>query len=171
MADLANLRNPTSRPTSQPTILHNPTTDDYSAQDLSSGDDASFDAPNNNNDDEWSEPNDPRNDHDLLIEANVEFEDDESSDTCQSNNPTQDNHQTIYKCTSENDWRKVGGLVFAREIEPVLPVPYVQENTLFSPNISPEDVESLKDASGDIRFEKVFDWCLPRSEVWRTDLF
>ena len=61
LADLANLRTTTSRPTSQPTVLHNPTTDDYHAQDLSSGDDASFDAPNNNDDDEWTEATEPPN--------------------------------------------------------------------------------------------------------------
>ena len=101
LAQLANLRQ-TSRPTSRPTILHNPTTDDYSAQDLSSDSgDESFGAPNNNDDDDdWSQPNEQPNDHDLLLEANVKFEDDDSSNSLQSNIPLQDHKTTIQQYSS-----------------------------------------------------------------------
>jgi hypothetical protein len=29
-------------------------------------------------------------------------------------------------------------------------------------NITDEELKSLRDSSGEIRFEKVFEWCLPR---------
>ena len=33
---------------------------------------------------------------------------------------------------------------------------------MFSVDITPEEIEKLKDPSGDIRFHKVLQWCLPR---------
>lgn len=59
-------------PSSRPTILHNPTTDEYSAQDLS--DNESF---GDAKDGDWDESNnDVHIDDNLLDEENVQFEDD-----------------------------------------------------------------------------------------------
>ena len=41
-------------------------------------------------------------------------------------------------------------------------VRYTREDEMFSVDITPEEVEKLKDPSGDIWFHKVLEWCLPR---------
>ena len=56
--------------------------------------------------------------------------------------------------------------VTPRTIEPV---EFIGPDELFSPKITDEELESLKDASGDIRFENVFGWTLPR--FGETDYF
>eukprot|EP00956_Cyclotella_meneghiniana_P043310 scaffold263758_cov139-Cyclotella_meneghiniana.AAC.1 len=170
LAQLANCL-PTSRPSSRPTILHNSTTDEYSAQDLS--DNESF---GDANDGDWDESNnDAPLDDTLLDEESIEFEaggDDDASDSSSSagqpNHTTQDGNQTKYKSTDSEHWDKIGSVVKVngqnititpREIQPV---PYVRENELFTPNLTLQQIDELKDSSGDIRFEKVFDYCLPR---------
>ena len=42
------------------------------------------------------------------------------------------------------------------------PVPYTDGDEEFTVNITPEEVESLIDEAGDIRFSKVMEFCLPR---------
>jgi hypothetical protein len=41
-------------------------------------------------------------------------------------------------------------------------VPFTGESQEFSPKITAEELASMTDASGDIRFESVFEWMLPR---------
>lgn len=57
-----------------------------------------------------------------------------------------------------NQWRRIGGRSAARVNEPV---PYTREHEEFCPNIMEELVEQFKDANGDIRHKKVFEWLLP----------
>jgi hypothetical protein len=66
---------------------------------------------------------------------------------------------TIYTRTEPTEWRRIAGRVVAREI---LPIPFTGANELFTPNATEEDVESFKDENGDIRYERVFEWMLPR---------
>ena len=42
------------------------------------------------------------------------------------------------------------------------PIPFTDTNENFTVNITSEEVESLKDEAGDIRFHKVMEFCLPR---------
>ena len=44
----------------------------------------------------------------------------------------------------------------------VEPVAFTGNDEYFSPNISDELLATFKDANGDIRFERVFEWMLPR---------
>ena len=46
----------------------------------------------------------------------------------------------------------------------VEPVPFTDDNEDFTVNITPEEVELLKDEAGDIRFSKIMEFCLPRFE-------
>ena len=50
-------------------------------------------------------------------------------------------------------------------------MPYTGTQEYFAPKISDEVLASLKDASGDIRFEKVFKWLLPRFGDDDVDFF
>ena len=50
----------------------------------------------------------------------------------------------------------------------VEPVPFTDGNKDFTVNITPEEVELLKDEAGDIRFSKVMEFCLPRFEDTET---
>ena len=63
--------------------------------------------------------------------------------------------------TDKNDWQKVNDSN-RRVIDPV---PFVGENELFTPNITADELESLIDSGGDIRFESVFEWMLPRFTI------
>jgi hypothetical protein len=63
-----------------------------------------------------------------------------------------------YKLTPSNQWSQVkdgGG-------RPIEPIEFRGDNEEFTVNITDEEIESLKDSAGEIRYEKVFDWCLPR---------
>jgi hypothetical protein len=42
------------------------------------------------------------------------------------------------------------------------PIEFRGDNEEFTVKITDEEIESLKDFSGEIRYEKVFDFCLPR---------
>ena len=42
------------------------------------------------------------------------------------------------------------------------PVPYTGEHEDFIPNITDDMVDQFKDANGDIRYDKVLEWTLPR---------
>ena len=44
----------------------------------------------------------------------------------------------------------------------IAPLPFTGADDQFTPNITQQELASLKDASGDIRFENVFQFCLPR---------
>eukprot|EP00956_Cyclotella_meneghiniana_P027901 scaffold63911_cov67-Cyclotella_meneghiniana.AAC.2 len=138
-------QHPGHHPSSRPTILHNPTTDEYSAQDLS--DNESF---GDAKDGDWDESNnDVPIDDNLLDEENVQFEDDRDDYASDSY------HRPPYKSTESKHWDKIGSVVKVngqnvtitpREIQPV---PYVRENELFTPNLTLQQVEELKDGSGD----------------------
>ena len=45
---------------------------------------------------------------------------------------------------------------------PILPIPFEGDQEEFDVNITPEELEELKDDQGDIRFEKVMEWCMPQ---------
>eukprot|EP00956_Cyclotella_meneghiniana_P001712 scaffold1870_cov73-Cyclotella_meneghiniana.AAC.3 len=181
LAQLANSlpphRQPTVlHPTHQPTTLHNPTTDDFSVQQTSdfhpSDDDASFD----HNDNNWSDNEE---------EANTEdhnFEEPELNNQPEHHTPhqqTTDTNPTKYTRTLPEEWQKIGSVekdsqgrnvtVTPRTIQPL---PFTGTADLFTPNITDVELESLKDANGDIRFESVFELCLPRfGDNQETDYF
>ncbi|KAL7525437.1 hypothetical protein ACHAXR_001005, partial [Thalassiosira sp. AJA248-18] len=67
-------------------------------------------------------------------------------------------NDTIYKRTDPSEWKRIGGRSRARTIEPI---PFTGDNTNFTINITDDELKRLKDNSGDIRFESVFDWLLP----------
>lgn len=75
------------------------------------------------------------------------------------------NQSTTYKLTKPEEWVKVDGSN-ARQIEPV---PFEGDNELFTPKITSDELESLKDSAGDIRFESVFEWMLPKFTVGNTE--
>ena len=68
-------------------------------------------------------------------------------------------NDAIYQRTDPADWKKIGGRNPGRDVEPI---PFTGETELFTVNISEEELESLKDINGDIRYSKVFEWLLPR---------
>eukprot|EP00956_Cyclotella_meneghiniana_P038739 scaffold159386_cov22-Cyclotella_meneghiniana.AAC.1 len=147
----------TNRPSANrqtPTALHNPETDDYDFQNNSgfeSSDDEysteSTQAAQNNSDSGSTDDNSTAED----------TEDEEESSTQDANN--NNNTSRKYIRTDPKAWKKIGSLVIARTIEPV---PFEGENTLFTPKFTDEELASMKDASGDIRVEKVFEMLLPR---------
>jgi hypothetical protein len=57
------------------------------------------------------------------------------------------------------EWKRIRGRSKGRNI---LPIPFTGGGEDFAVKISDEELESLKDNSGDIRFHKVFQWLLPR---------
>ncbi|KAL7523294.1 hypothetical protein ACHAXR_000112, partial [Thalassiosira sp. AJA248-18] len=67
-------------------------------------------------------------------------------------------NDTIYRRTDPSEWKRIGGRSRARIIEPI---PFTGDNTNFTINISDDELKGLKDSSGDIRFENVFEWLLP----------
>ncbi|KAL7527968.1 hypothetical protein ACHAXR_007787 [Thalassiosira sp. AJA248-18] len=77
--------------------------------------------------------------------------DEESDDEGEQNN-------TIYTRTDPSEWKRIGGRSRAHIIEPI---PFTGDNKIFTINITDDELKGLKDNSGDIRFEKVFEWLLP----------
>ena len=45
---------------------------------------------------------------------------------------------------------------------PILPIPFEGDQEEFDVDITPAELEELKDDQGVIRFEKVMEWCMPR---------
>jgi hypothetical protein len=77
-----------------------------------------------------------------------------------------------YTRTPTSEWNKVeiedGKNQGGRQIDPIQ---WTGEE-VEAVNITDEEVDSLRDASGEIRFEKVFEWCLPRfGDDNKTTLF
>ena len=67
--------------------------------------------------------------------------------------------KTYYK-TNPKEWTKINDNGDnGRTVEPI---PFTDDNEDFTVNMTPEEVESLKDEAGDIRFSKVMEFCLPR---------
>ena len=70
---------------------------------------------------------------------------------------------TRYTRTDTSEWTKVefeeGGNEAGRRIEPIA---WTGGGEVDIVNITDEELKSLRDSSGEIRFEKVFEWCLPR---------
>ena len=67
--------------------------------------------------------------------------------------------KTYYK-TNPKEWTKINeNGDNGRTVEPI---PFTDDNEDFTVNMTPEEVESLKDEAGDIRFSKVMEFCLPR---------
>jgi len=66
----------------------------------------------------------------------------------------------IYKKTNPEHWTciKPGGRAQGRDAEPI---PFSGDTEEFDVNITDEELEKLKDESGDIRFYKVMEWLLP----------
>ena len=67
--------------------------------------------------------------------------------------------KTYYR-TDPKEWTKINDN--GDNGRTVDPIPFTDDNEDFTVNISPEEVESLKDEAGDIRFSKVMEFCLPR---------
>ena len=92
---------------------------------------------------------------DYLSEEELEVEEDESEE----NDSEEDEGQfNIYKMTDPEDWRHTKSRTKPRE---VAPIPYTGESEEFGVDITKEELASLKDKNGDIRFYKVMEWCLP----------
>ena len=65
----------------------------------------------------------------------------------------------VYARTLPEDWKEIKGRARGRTIEPI---PFTGDNDTFSVKMTDEELESVKDKSGDIRFERIFEWLLPR---------
>ena len=57
------------------------------------------------------------------------------------------------------------------EVSDMEPIPYTGEREEFDVRISEEEINSMKDANGTLRFMDVMRWCLPRFDDGETDLF
>ena len=64
--------------------------------------------------------------------------------------------------TKKEEWQKVT----VNNMHELAPVPFVGETNLFTPKITADELASLKDAGGDIRFESVFKWMIPRFTIY-----
>ena len=82
-----------------------------------------------------------------------------SSDEEEDDDDSEEEDYKIYRLTDKNDWRKVGSRTRARN---VTPIPFTGDKEEFTVKISDEELEDLRDDSGDIRFYKVFQWLLPK---------
>jgi hypothetical protein len=65
---------------------------------------------------------------------------------------------TRYKRSSAEEWTQVQ----EGEGRTIDPIPWSGDQEEFSVNITDEEVAGLMDEKDEIRFEKVFQWCLPR---------
>ena len=62
--------------------------------------------------------------------------------------------------TNMIDWIRV----FTKTEHPpitILPIPFEGDQEEFDVDITPEELEELKEPQGVIRFEKVMQWCMP----------
>ncbi|KAL7538013.1 hypothetical protein ACHAXR_008222 [Thalassiosira sp. AJA248-18] len=87
--------------------------------------------------------------------------DDDSENPASSSEDEQSDEEgndTIYRRTEPSKWKRIGGRTTARTIEPI---PFTGDNKNFATNITDEEMKCLKDSSGDIRFESIFEWLLP----------
>jgi hypothetical protein len=99
---------------------------------------------------------------DFLFENNYDEADTQPTELESDNDLSIDSEEvntTIFELTEPEEWHRIGGQSAARNIEPV---PYAGEHEEFCPNIDEERISEFKDTNGDIRFEKVFEWLLPR---------
>jgi hypothetical protein len=94
----------------------------------------------------------PSSDDDINGADNETITEYESEDDTPSNS-------TVFRRTNPSDWKKIGPRHQPRAINPV---PFTGTSQEFSPKITAEELASMTDASGDIRFESVFEWMLPR---------
>jgi hypothetical protein len=101
-----------------------------------------------------------------LRQRNVRLHDEDTDDIAFNNaddfsdlESVDDANATIYRRSDEEDWERVTGNTMARQIDPV---PFTGSHQEFTPKITPEELESMKDSSGDIRYESVFQWMLPK---------
>lgn len=83
-----------------------------------------------------------------------------NSSTSEEDSSSDEEDHTVYMRTHPQDWKKIGS-GRANQARRVEPIPFTGENDLFTPNITEEELEKMKEASGDIRFENVFMWMLP----------
>jgi hypothetical protein len=72
-------------------------------------------------------------------------------------NETEDG--TLYSLTPTEDWTRVNEDGSGRTINPI---EWTGGDEEFSVKITDEEVKTLKDDEDEIRYEKVFEWCLPR---------
>jgi hypothetical protein len=84
---------------------------------------------------------------------------DENTNTTKSNDESEsepeegeDQNYTTYTRTDPADWKEIKGRAKGRTVEPI---PWTGGDEEFSVNITDEELELLKDESGDIRFHKV----------------
>ena len=57
------------------------------------------------------------------------------------------------------------------EVSDMEPIPYTGEREEFNVDITEEEINSMEDSNGTIRFKDVMQWCLPRFDDGETDLF
>ena len=65
---------------------------------------------------------------------------------------------TMYSLTPTEEWTKVED----GNGRPIEPIEWSGRNNEFSVNITPEEIRLLMDDRREIRYEKVFEWCLPK---------
>jgi hypothetical protein len=95
----------------------------------------------------------------LLISRAPSSEDDTSS----SEEEEDDEPATkAYRLTNAEDWHRIINDDDIRVVEPIPFTGGVDGEEQFTVKISDEELASLMDDSGDIRFPKVFEWLLPR---------
>ena len=69
-------------------------------------------------------------------------------------------NSTKYKTTDVLDWTQVFEDTNYPPI-PILPIPFEGDQEEFDVDITPEELDQLKDDQGVIRFENVMEWCMP----------
>ena len=77
---------------------------------------------------------------------------------CEGDDEIETEDGTLYSLTPTEDWTRVDEDGSGRSIDPI----EWNGDEEFSVQITDEELETLKDDSKEIRYEKVFEWCLPR---------
>jgi hypothetical protein len=67
---------------------------------------------------------------------------------------------TLYSLTPAEDWSRVS--IVGRAGRSTNPIEWTGGDEEFSVNITDEEVKTLMDDDKEIRYEKVFEWCLQR---------
>jgi hypothetical protein len=75
---------------------------------------------------------------------------------------------TLYSLTPSDEWTRVG--IEGDDGRTIDPIEWSGDDE-FSVNITDEELETLMDSNKEIRYEKVFEWCLPRFGDGSESLF
>ena len=97
-----------------------------------------------------------------IEEEDADIEEDSDVDTADDSDTNRQSTNFItFRMTQKDEWQKVN----ATNARQLAPVPFEGNNELFTPKITADELDSLKDHGGDIRFESVFEWMLPRFTI------